>query len=285
MSEDLEFGKEMENGEDGLSPQEEAAVRANPALFLTRSLLSIEKLRVATQVRDKHLKRNKKEDSNTEIILTGLVELEDKITDLLGDFVKDHPAYHWFSGVKGIGNENIGKVVGFLDIQKANYPSSFWKFAGYHVTADNKAPKAMRGGGKLEYNKVLRVMCYRLGTSLMKARGKFATRVYEPYKEGLKARYEKRGWKVVKATELPRDARGKRYEAEGVISEGHIHQMAIRKMIKVFLACLHIVWREAEGLPVSRPYAHDQLHHQDYINPWSLCDRPPKKARRAKKVV
>jgi len=58
-----------------------------------------------------------------------------------------------------------------------------------------------------------------------------------------------------------------------MISEGHIHNMALRKMIKLFLVCLWVVWREEEGLSVTKPYAIDRLGHNSYIGPWEMVDR------------
>ena len=58
-----------------------------------------------------------------------------------------------------------------------------------------------------------------------------------------------------------------------MIAEGHVHNQAMRKMVKLFLACLWLTWREAEGLPVAKPYAIDQLGHDSYIAPWDMVDR------------
>jgi hypothetical protein len=273
----------VENSENGgpgeyLSPQEKAAISANPFLFTLNSLVGIEKLRVASQVREKHLERQGRKDENTVQIHERLVALEEFVTDLLAGQVESHQAYPWFSRIKGVGRENIGKVLGFLDIQKAGHISSFWKFAGYSVNSDNKAPRAVKGGGKLEYNKKLRVMCYRLGVSLLKAGGKFVTEVYQPEKERLQRRFQEQGVKIVPASALPQE-KGKKYEPEGVISEGHVHMMAFRKMIKVFLACLWLTWRKAEGMPLSQPWVITHGGHDGFIDPWSLCDRPEKKSR------
>lgn len=53
-----------------------------------------------------------------------------------------------------------------------------------------------------------------------------------------------------------------RYAADSRHTEktkGHIHKMAIRKMIKQFLQDLYNVWRKLEGLPVTEPYAVQKL--------------------------
>jgi len=47
----------------------------------------------------------------------------------------------------------------------------------------------------------------------------------------------------------------------------HIHAMAQRKMVKVFLQHLWVQWRTMEGLSISMPYVIDRLKHSDYIQP------------------
>ncbi len=48
-------------------------------------------------------------------------------------------------------------------------------------------------------------------------------------------------------------------------TKAHRHQMAMRYMIKRFLADLYVEWRTLEGLPVAKPYEEERLgiiHHQ-----------------------
>lgn len=56
---------------------------------------------------------------------------------------------------------------------------------------------------------------------------------------------------------------------KGGISKGtaRIDAMARRKTGKLFLSHIWQVWRELEGLPVTKPYAFDILGHADYIEP------------------
>lgn len=238
---------------------------------LVDAALTIEKLRVASEVRQSHLARQGKQDPETDELHRRVKDLEDFVDGRVANLIKAHSAYHWFSRIKGIGKENIGKVIGLININMAEYVSSLWKFAGFSVE-DGAAPKRRKGGGKLEYNSQLRSMCWRLGSSLLRARGKYYG-YYLREKDKYYQRYEGQGVKIVPATSLPKDKNGKRYEPDDMIAEGHVHNRAMRKMIKLFLGHLWIVWREAEGLPVSKPYAIDQLGHNSYIDPWEMTDR------------
>lgn len=275
---------------------------------MTDAALSIEKLRVSSEIRQSHLARQERHDPDTDELHRRLKDLESFVDDRVAHLVQNHPAYPWFSRVKGVGRENIAKVVGLIDIENDHTISSLWKFAGFSVE-DGAAPKRRKGGGKLEYNSQLRSMCWRLGSALLKAglrkqcghckllvgeekikknKGKcpdcgsgnfktVATTKFSDYyrkeKDKYYQKYENQGVKIVPATSLPKDKDGKRYEPDDMKSEGHIHMMALRKMIKLFLAGLWVVWREAEGMPVTKPYALDKLGHDSYIDPWSLLDR------------
>lgn len=257
--------------------------------------LAIEKLRVASEVRQSHLTLQGKQDPETDELHRRLKDLEDFVDGRVAYLIQGHPAYPWFSRVKGVGKENIGKVVGPIDIEKANYISSLWKFSGFAPDKEGKAMRRVKGGGKLEYNSQLRSMCWRLATSLKRARGKFYN-YYLKEKDKYQVRFENDGYKILptpvgkwvclncgaswarKRDIAPCCAnqhvdKKLREEPPGVIWLGHLDAMAVRKMIKLFLACLWLVWREVENLPVSSPYAIDVLKHHSLIEPWEMTDR------------
>jgi len=236
---------------------------------LVDATLAVEKIRVRTQVRQSHLRLQDKDDPETDALLEKLKDTEEYIDDRVANILKGHPAYPWFSRVKGVGKENIGKVVGLVDIERASTISALWKFAGFSVE-NGKSPKRQKGE-KLTYNSQLRSMCWRLATSLLKAKGKFYD-YYCTQKDNYYEKYTQRGMSIVPATSLPKK-NGNKVETEEIISEGHVHNQALRKMIKLFLACLWLEWREAEGLPVTAPYAIDKLGHDSLIQPEEMVDR------------
>ena len=231
--------------------------------------LVIEKLRLAAQRRKSHLEEQSKEDPDTTELYRRLKDLEDFVDGRIAVLLKAHPAYDWFSRVKGIGPENIAKVVGLIDITRCDTPSALWKFCGYSVE-DGVAPRRTRGK-KLTYNSQLRSLCWRLATSLMRGGGKFYD-YYLKEKDKYYQSYIGKGMQIVPATSLPKE-KGKRYEPENVLSEGHLHNRALRKMIKLFLCLLWVVWREEQGLPVTKPYVIEKLGHHALIDPWEMVDR------------
>jgi len=296
--------------------------------------VAIEKLRVASEVRQTHLflnglkaleeegiitaeqvatyKKNwekhrstegipqehRLHDVETDELVRRQKDLEYFVDGRVAYLIKGHPAYPWFSLVLGVGRENIGKVVGPVDIKRAKTISALWKFTGFAPDKEGKAMRRVKGGGKLEYNSQLRSMCWRLASSLKRARGKF----YEYYlkeKDKYTKRFLNQGYKILPTPQgkfvclncgeswakkrdiglccnNPSIEKKLREEPPGVIWLGHLDAMAVRKMIKLFLACLWLVWREAERLPITKPYAIEKLGHSKAISPWEMVDREAK---------
>jgi hypothetical protein len=240
--------------------------------------LTVEKLRVQSQVRLSHLKINERRDKETEGLHRKVVELEKYLDKRIAKLIVTHPAYPWFSRVKGVGKENIGKVIYCIrvkpdsenpDLPYADTISALWKFAGFAVE-NGHSPKRTKGE-KLSYNSTLRSMTWRLVGNLLKAKGKF----YEYYlneKEKYVARFTSEGYKIVSQASMPKPDSKKAKEGK-YISEGHIHNMALRKVSKLFLACIWLSWRSAEGLPLTKPYAIDKLKHDSFIDPEQMVDR------------
>jgi len=228
----------------------------------------IQKARVSAQVRQSHLVKQNKKCDVTERLLERADEFETWLEDELAIQVKAHPAYSWFSQIKGIGNVNIGKVLGPIDIEKATQISKLWRFAGFGVN-EGKGERRIKGE-KLHYNSSLKSMCWRLGKSLIRAKGKY----YEFYlaeKKRIGEREEQTGRKIVASASLPKE-KGKHIENDEFVGLGHVDMMAMRKMIKLFLAHLWLKWREAEGLPITEPYSMGIQGHSDFISPDEMIE-------------
>jgi len=270
-------------------------------ITMTDAAIAIEKVRVAAEVRQSHLARQGRQDPETEELHRRLKDLEEFVDGRVAYLIQSHPAYPWFSRVKGVGGENIAKVVAPIDIVKATTISSLWMFAGHGLSGEGKAMKRVKGE-KLHYNSQLRSMCWRLATSLKMTKGSFYD-YYDREKEKYIERFLNQGYRILPTPigkwvclncgaswgkkrditpccDQPQIEKKVRDEPPGIIWKGHLDMMAVRKMIKLFLACLWLVWREAEGLPVTKPYALDRLGHNSYIDPWKMVDREPQKAEK-----
>lgn len=172
----------------------------------------------------------------------------------LGNILKDYPIYNEFlHGVKGVGPAMAGVIVSEIDITRAEYPSSLWKYAGLDV-ASNGAGRSRKKehleeseytdkDGVIQkkmgitFNPFLKTKLVGvLGSSFLRAGDNPYRTIYDNYKHRLQ--------------NMP---------AHAEKTKGHIHNMAIRYMIKQFLADLYVAWRTVECLPVAKPYHEEKL--------------------------
>jgi len=278
--------------------------RGDTLSALVDASIAIEKVRVSVEVRRTHLRKQNKADPQTEDLCLKLTELEDYVNGRIAELIENHHAYHWFSLVRGVGKENIAKVIGLIDITKAPTISSLWMFAGF-APEDGRAMKRVKGQ-KLRYNSQLRSMVWRLANSLRIAKGNF----YDYYireKDNYTERFTGQGYRILptpsgvwaclncgaswaKKRDItpccaePEIGKKTREEPPGVIWLGHLDAMALRKMAKLFLACLWLVWREAESLPTRDPYAIERQGHTSLISPFEMVDREPEEIEGSEKA-
>jgi len=216
-----------------------------------------------------------------------------------------HATWPWLEKVKGVGGTLGCELIARLDIEVARTPSAFsaycglatvpgeeWKCAecgkgrtwsvGTKVTGNHtvlngtkrcpskmvmvKGPEdgvraAMPRGflvdfedpetGEVKqrrpYDAQAKKLCYLIATSFLKQKGK-----YEQFYRDCRAKLEieRPHWAPI----------GK-------------HHTALRKTEKLFLSHLWLIWREAEGLPITQPYSHTVLGHDTKpIGPWEMVE-------------
>ena len=110
----------------------------------------------------------------------------------------------------------------------------------------------------IDYNPQAKMVAYKVGVQFVK-QGDLYRKLYDQFR----AEYELR--EDLKAErETKQGKKTKNGESKGT---AHIHNMAQRKTVKIFLQHLWVEWRTLEGLPVSMPYVMDRMGHSDYIQP------------------
>jgi len=171
----------------------------------------------------------------------------------------------FLADIKGCGPLLAGSILAEIDIHKCNTPSSLWAYCGLDtvVVTDAKTGVEKREGrGRkrthlvprtyvnfdgeitdtvgLSYNPTIKSRLLGvLGPSFLKTKSPYADIYYE-YKNRLQ-----------------------NSPAHSKKSKLHIHNMAIRYMVKEFLVDLWLKWRELEKLPTRSRYSEEKLglHH------------------------
>lgn len=161
---------------------------------------------------------------------------------LLEQGLEAHPAWGWLRQVTGVTPASAGKLLGRLDVTRADSPSAFWAYCGLATVARPEGGRMAQPSRDSDDTKSL---CHALGASLLRANGSYA-RAYREERDRLGE--TRSGW--------PPQRR---------------HLTALRKMEKLFLAHLWLVWREALGLPVTTPHENDS---RAGTGPWDMVQPP-----------
>ena len=168
-----------------------------------------------------------------------------KLARDMGKLAMTLPIWPWVEQQRGCGAPMLGKLVAEAgyDLNRYETPAKLWKRFGEHVV-DGKAPKAKRGE-KLGFSPYRRSVSYQLGDGMIKAGGTVEKdnlspwkTVYEHRKQYEITRAEANGLTVVPAAKITKK------NADKHMSEGHVHNRAMRYMRKKFLEAL---WQEWTG--------------------------------------
>ncbi|RPH38336.1 hypothetical protein EHM92_00195 [bacterium] len=198
-----------------------------------------------------------------------LMAQEERYFKSIKGIVHKHPFWkHWLKGVSGVGELMALVILALIDIHKAKYPSSLWKYAGLDVGPDGAGRSRQKQhleekeytnrDGELStrvgitFNPVLKTKLLGvLGPSFLKAGNEKYAKIYYDYRNRLEnhPKYKDGG------TAPTKSSNGKKMPS----AKSHRHDMATRYMVKMFLIDLYAAWREFEGLEVSKPYHEEKL--------------------------
>jgi hypothetical protein len=209
----------------------------------------------------------------------------------LKELLSTHPVWPWLKHIKGVGPVLAGRLLARLDPVRAQTPSAFWAYCGlatvpgieykcatcgyivahpvrFKVTGahlrlgsrrqcdgaleinrgpDDGArvaqPKPARGESSA-YDRDAKKICYLIAVSFLRTRSPYADWYHETKN---RLGRERPGW-----------------------APARIHLTSMRRIEKLFLSHLWLVWRERLGLPTTDPYPQQMLGHTCYIDPWEL---------------
>ena len=167
-------------------------------------------------------------------------ELEKEADADIAGLVKDEPIVEQLTHLKGIGSLLAAKLVSAIDIQRADTVSALWRYAGYAVNGDGQRERPTKGE-RLHYNVRLKTTCYLVAVSFLRSNSPYRS-VYD-------------------------QARTYYADNRPEWTKAHQHQAALRKMTKVFLSHLWLVWRTLEGLETGQPYIIGKGNHTHYLAP------------------
>ncbi len=172
----------------------------------------------------------------------------------MGTMLKEYRIYTDFlEKVKGVGPAMAGVLISEIDIERCQYPSSLWKYAGLDVAEDG------RGRSKKKEHLVSSHYINKEGEDAVKLGITFNPWLKTKLIGVLASSFLRAGENPY--SEVYRDYKNRieNHEAHIEKTKGHRHNMAMRYMIKIFLVDLHIAWRGIAGLSVSKSYCEGKL--------------------------
>ena len=138
-----------------------------------------------------------------------------------------------------------------------------------------KVPALVTELSRRPWNADLKTLCWKLGESFVitqPCKDSFYGPLFAKHKESLIARNESGGFKDNAARALSeknyvRDTKAKSEYQSGRLPPAHVHAMARRWVVKLFLSHFFEVGTTMAGRQPVRPYVIDILGHKDYIPP------------------
>lgn len=224
------------------------------------------------RIRTGHQQRTMDEAGEPTVLLGYLFEqfwiLESQIKYALDRYSKAHPLGSWPRAVTGIGPVICAGLLAHLDIEKASTAGKFYAFAG--LAPDVKWEK----GEKRPWNTKLKTLCWKAGESFIKNKGRekdFYGKFYDSKKAEYEAKnlsggYTERAEEILEEKKWRKDTESYKAYIQGLFPKGHIHAMARRYAVKLFLSHLHEIWyfQTYKILPPA-PFPIGQMDHADYI--------------------
>ena len=184
--------------------------------------------------------------------------LEKKFQNAMKTFISKEAVYNEFlSKIRGIADILSANLIKeFGDCSKYDTVSKLWAHSGNSVI-DGVAPKRKKGE-ILSFSPRLRTLTWKLSDSLMKQNKGVYKDIYNKEKE--------RQLGITYDIGVLKKKFGKPYKKEDtVISQGHAHNRALRKMRKIFLDHYWCASRELNGLPTEKNYVEGVLNHAHII--------------------
>lgn len=221
-------------------------------------------------------------------VLTAASSFEKGIQKRLTTEIKSYPLYNdYFEKIYGIGVILSAGLMAYIeDVGKFKNISSLWQYAGvgmntfcekcnkpsyveviYGEGKTRKVAKRLRPmkqcqfcggttvpirqrrtiGYQSNYNDKMKVLCWKIATSFVKQSAK---------KSGYRRIYDQ-----IKADEHVKHPSKIIIDGKQSQNDGHLHNKAMRKTVKIFLSHVWTTWRRMENLEVTKPYESQVLNH------------------------
>ena len=242
-------------------------------------------LRIGASQREHTLTEEKLSIFGITTILENATNFEKDIEKLIVKQLKNHAMYtQYLSKIQGIGPLLSAGLIAYIDdIEKFDHVSSLWQYCGYGMNRYCevcKKPTSIEV--KYDTGKTAKKLhpyekCPDCGETTISILQKRIPGYQSNWNDNLKTLFWKASNSFVKQSAAKskyrklydsiRKTERKNHPIKKVINkktfynDGHIHNRALRKVSKIFLAHLWQTWRRQQGLEATEPYVKQLLGH------------------------
>jgi hypothetical protein len=196
--------------------------------------------------------------------------LESQVKRALTKYVDAHVMGDWLMGHFGVGPVISAGLIAHIDIERSPTAGHIWRFAGLDPTVAWKAKT------KRPWNAQLKTLCYKLGESFVKFHKDercFYGHIWRKQKDlyierNERGDYAERSAQILAARNYRKDTEAYKHYIIGKFPPGHIHAMARRYAVKLFISHLHgEMYRRILKTEPPLPYPVAHLGHAHIIRP------------------
>lgn len=197
--------------------------------------------------------------------------LEKQMKRALGAYASASLPGRWAQSICGIGDVISAGLIAHIDIEKAPHAGHLWSYAGIA----NPTVDVWEKGQKRPWNASFKTLVtYKMGESFVKVQnndkdiyGKiFIARKMLYVEKNEKGEFTERAMRILAEKKFNKSTDAYKAYSAGKLPKAHIHAMARRFAVKIFLSHLHEVMYEVRhGIKPAKPYIIDIGGHADYI--------------------
>lgn len=207
--------------------------------------------------------------------------MEREIQSVLGSYALQFRVGRWLQSICGIGPVISAGILANVDIERAPYAGHLWSYAGILGDSLNnwdqsKWKQKENGKGKQKpWNSQFKTLVvFKAGESFVKVQNKdndVYGHIYRERKDiyiskNLNHEYSERAKTILEKKKFNSQTEAKKAYESGRLPDAHIHAMARRWAVKVFLSHLHqVMFEDCYSKPAPRPYMIDIVGHYNLI--------------------
>lgn len=248
-----------------------ATLGRDEARFLVDTYYSLQDFRIASTNQVRSIVRSGAEEPHETLrfFSTQFNTLEKQIHGALDQYSNAHVAGQWARANVGIGPVIAAGLLAHIDIERARFASSVWRFAG--LMPGQRKQK----GVKRDWNAQLKVLCWKIGDSFVKFHNNEKCYYGHLYVERklYEIRRDELGENAEAAKRVLEQRNIQEKTTRAIYESGHLppgqldmraRRYAVKRFLEHFWECLYVVHYHKQP---PHPYVEEWMGHTDIERP------------------